>query len=166
MPTARKGLWLNSSSWSAKAAITLESLRDSTVALKGNANNGMPDLHTIFSDMMISKLKKYFILREKSDPLCFDKSLSREERRVPIKPNTIKTKEADIDRTFVPLGILEHNIGSNEGLFKILMEVRNEEKAKPHTPSLLVDCNIYWRVMKVLFCFFLILPVLLLFFFS
>lgn len=154
LPTARSGLWRNSSSWSAKAAIIQESLRNSDVALKTNDQNGMPDLNTLFSNLTIDRFKKYFGLREKQSSTSFEACFSKNERRIPIKPNSEKTLLADLDRKFIPLAILEHNIGSNDGLSKILMEVRTEEHNKPHTPALLVDCNIYWRVMKVSFVLF------------
>ena len=150
LPNATSG-WTRNSLWSAKAAVTLDSLRGSTIVLKENPNSGMPDCVTIFSDETKARFRKIFVEQEHASPLCFESSLSKTVRQIPIKPLTAETQAADLDRKFVPLGILGHNIGSNAGLFKILMEIRAEEQSKPHTPALLVDCNIYWRVMKVLF---------------
>lgn len=107
----------------------------------------------LFSHRLTTTFTQTYIQREKLDIVCYDQSLSKTLRSIPIRPDTKETDEADVDRTFVPLGILQHNIGSNAGLFKILMELRVEEKQKPHIPALLVDCNIYWRVMKVGFMF-------------
>ena len=80
---------------------------------------------------------------------CFALSLSRNVRKIPIKLESAATKEADMDRKFIPLGIRGQNIGSNAGLFSLLQEWRAEEIDSLHTPALLVDVNIYWRVMKV-----------------
>lgn len=150
-PSANAGWWRNSL-WSAKAAITLESLRDSDITLKRDGLQCMPSFKEIFSDMVVARFKKYFTNQEKEPIFYFDLSSSKNVRTVPIRPETEEAKKATYDRHFVPLGILGQNIGSNQGLFKILMDLRKEEKDKPHIPALLVDCNIYWRIMKVPFC--------------
>lgn len=148
IPNADSGWWRNAL-WSAKAAITLDSLKNSAVVLKDNVNSGMPDLQSIFDVGTKERFTKIYIQQEVANSQCYDTCLSKFIRQVPIKPSTEETKKADLDRKFIPLGILGYNIGSNSGLFKILTDIRVEEKNKPHTPALLVDCNIYWRIMKV-----------------
>lgn len=153
MPTADSNWWRNSL-WTAKAAITLDSLKNSSSFLKTNPSTGMPSIETLFSLRVTKKFKEYYTSREEKGVEFFANSISKDVQSVPIKPDTKTAKDADKDRKFTPLGILQHNIGSNSGLFKVLMEIRREEKNKPHIPALLMDCNIYWRVMKVSFSSF------------
>lgn len=150
MPTGDTGMWRNAL-WSAKAAITLESLRGSQDFLKGAPGTGMPSFAQIFSSLVVDRFRKYYVDQDKKDLCFFEDSFSKGMRRIPIKPETKEALQADLDRKFVPLGIVGQNIGSNAGLIKILMDLRVEEESKPHVPAILVDCNIYWRIMKVIF---------------
>ena len=148
MSTANSG-WAHKANWSVKAAIILDSISESPVSLKVYANTGIPPIDEVFGEYSTSHFIATYIKREKLNTMYYDQSLSKFIRDIPIKPETEETKKVDLDRFFIPLGILGHNIGNNAGLFKILMEIRSEEKEKPFTPALLVDCNIYWRIMKV-----------------
>lgn len=159
MPTGSTGWWRNAL-WTAKAAITLESLKDSEGFRKDVQFTGMPSLTQIFNTLVLARFRKFYIAQEQKDFNFYDLSFSKDMRRIPIKPETKEARQADLDRKFVPLGILGHNIGSNSGLIKLLMDLRVEEEHKPHVPALLLDCNIYWRVMKVSFLM-LCLPLLI-----
>lgn len=151
-PTAASGWW-RQAQWTAKAAVTLESLKESQLFLKSPQSEGMPTLTELFDPEVTDRFVKYFKIQEDKKPLFFDTSVSKNVRTIPIKPDVPLANRAHIDRKFIPLGILAPNIGSNQGLLKVLMDHRIEEEKKPHIPALLVDCNIYWRIMKVLFLF-------------
>jgi len=150
-PSADSGWW-RKAQWTVKAAITLKSLKDNKqFVATHHLDRGMPTLAKLFDSEVLDRFRKYFKRQEDNDPFFFDKSLSKEIRTIPIKPNADYVRVADEDRKFVPLAILPSNIGSNRGLLKLLMDHRIEETKNPHIPALLVDCNIYWRVMKVHF---------------
>lgn len=117
----------------------------------------MPSFEEIFSRAVLDRFERHYRKQEEKEPLFYEHSLSKNVRCVPIKPDVKEAREAEKDRKFVPLGILGQNIGSNNGLLKILMDHRLEELDKRHIPALLVDCNIYWRIMKVLFCLLVLL---------
>ena len=147
MPTATKGWW-NTALWSAKAAITLKSL-DGKLQFLRTASRAMPTLNQLFSDAVTTRFRKYYEGQENKTTLCFDTSLSKNVRRIPITSETPEAVAADKDRKFIPLGIVGQNIGSNAGLIKILNVLRIEEEHNEYIPAILVDCNIYWRMMKV-----------------
>lgn len=152
MPTADSGLWRNTN-WSAKALISLRSLQASTLFLREGAPDAILPIEDVFADEVTTRFQKYYLEQEQEPVLCFEASVSKDVREIPIKLDNKTTQDADLDRKFIPLAILKQNIGSNAGLLSLLKEWRVEEHGRAHTPALLVDVNIYWRVMKVLSCF-------------
>ena len=87
--------------------------------------------------------------------------------RVPLKPNKnvvpLKYKAAvesspDTLENFHPKGLIEHNVGSNEGLARVIRHLYDEHKmwtvlGSPNYVALNVDINIFYRTMKVLLAF-------------
>ena len=83
--------------------------------------------------------------------------------RVPLKPDENKVpeeyKEAlrhspDTLENFHPAGLIEQNIGSNEGLARVIRQLYDEKNmgsvlGASHYVALNVDCNIFSRLMKV-----------------
>lgn len=86
--------------------------------------------------------------------------------RIPLKPVVPEQEDPvlhhklqqsqDGMRLFHPHVISDINIGSNEGLLSILKTMAGEHDALPHAQRririLSVDCNIYWRILKVRLC--------------
>ena len=116
----------------------------------------MPAPDQILEQKINTEILSYVKAHEDEPTTCFEDSVSRDVTRVPIKRDSPESNQADADRFFVPKGILGHNIGSNAGLLKLLMNARRDEAGLPNYSVLLVDVNIYWRIMKVcydhLFC--------------
>ena len=79
--------------WSVKAAIILDSIRDSPVSLKVHANTGMPALDDLFRDYLTAQFIETYTQREKLNPMYYDQSLSKTIRNIPIKPDTEHTKK-------------------------------------------------------------------------
>lgn len=148
VPTAGSTLWRDTN-WSAKAAIKYTPLEQYSAVFLKHAFDGMPSVEAIFSDAVVSRFDKEY---SKGDLVfkCYETSLSKSCRTLPIKVDNAETKAADRERKFIPIGILRPNIGSNTGLLTLLMQWRAETQFRRHVPVLLVDVNIYWRVMKVI----------------
>ena len=133
VPTAVSQQW-RSCNWSVKAAITLTSLKERKEFMKAGAPDAIPALEELFSSEVTARFNKYYSEQENLSDLYFDLSISKDVRSIPIKLDSDTTQTVDFDRKFVPLGILEHNIGSNTGLFFLLQKWRIKELHKVHTP--------------------------------
>ena len=121
----------------------------------------------LFSPDHIAKVVDDFMSQCASERHNFYKnSISIRERvnTIPVKPvfkesmnvhlaYRIRQHGDNLDR-FHPDGCLEENIGSNEGLMQILRDMYDEFRRRPvgeqRVQLLVLDVNIYKRVMKVL----------------
>ena len=84
-------------------------------------------------------------------PLKPDKNVVPEEYKAAIEnsPDTLEN--------FFPKGLIEHNVGSNVGLARVMRKIYDEKKmgsvlGSPTYIALNVDLNIFYRLMKVLSC--------------
>ena len=80
---------------------------------------------------------------------------------IPLKPEVDERKEPhlfqilsesrDGVRTFMPLGILPENVGSNRGLLLLLKSLSDKHASSERKKYsfLTVDCNIFLRILKV-----------------
>ena len=109
----------------------------------------MPTMTQIFCESVTSRFRQYYEGQENKDFFLFETSLSINIRCVSIKPETKESSAAESDRKFVSVGLIDQNIRSDDGLIQVLMNPPAEEEVNEYIPAILVDCNIYWRVMKV-----------------
>lgn len=147
-PTISKQMW-RECLWSVCGIISMHSLADQQFLRKRPGVIVMPSRDEILTQASNIAALSYIKKREQQSTICFETSRSRDVTRVPIKPESAESARADDDRFFIPKGIFKSNIGSNTGMLKLLMDTRREEARLPNYTVLLVDVNIYWRIIKV-----------------
>jgi len=122
--------------------------------------SGMPD--SVFSDdinkLLIAQLKKV----DDRGSALFNESLCVKHNvcRIPLKPQVdpdihprlhqVLSESRDGLTNFHPIKITDKDIGSNRGLLFILKDLEQRHAKNPTKMMFVtVDCNIYWRMMKV-----------------
>lgn len=136
--------------WAVCGIISQHSLANQEFLRRREGVHVMPSRDDVLEKNNNEATLSYFKAREDQPSECFETSVSRNVNRVPIKRAGPASTQADEDRFFIPKGIYGNNIGSNQGLLKLLMATRRDEEGLPNYPVLLVDVNIYWRIMKVI----------------
>ena len=81
--------------------------------------------------------------------------LKPDKNVVPLEYKAAIEKSPDTLENFHPKGLLEHNVGSNEGLARVMKVLYDKHKmgnvlGSPKYVALNVDINIFYRLMKVL----------------
>jgi hypothetical protein len=103
--------------------------------------------HELISEELETIMIDVYELFEKDSPArCFDLSVSKSIRCVPIRPDT---KEEVKQPVFYPDRLLGYNISSNPGLIHVLRAVSDETKDRSYYRVLVLDCNVFLRAMKV-----------------
>jgi hypothetical protein len=97
------------------------------------------ELETIMIDV-------YELFERDNSARCFDLSVFKNIRCVPIRPDT---KQEVKQPVFYPDRLLECNISSNPGLIHVLRAVSDETKDRSYYRVLVSDCNVFLRAMKV-----------------
>ena len=89
-----------------------------------------------------------------ADPCYFQTSLSRDEKRLPLKP-TRDAPEGDEKVELHPISISASNVSSNVGLVHVLRELKQYYTAEEGSPQytgfkvFVADVAIYKRILKV-----------------
>ena len=158
-PTVERGVY-TPMLWTVAAIKTLHASVRSDTELVFNEEgliSAMPS--TLLGDH--ANLLEYFTSRMNSESM-FDTALciAHNIKRVPPKlPDEAWVSQEDRERVadsvdgltrFHPLGILKHNIGSNEGLMRVIKYI-DAILAPDRYAVIVVDINIYMRLLKVHF---------------
>ena len=101
----------------------------------------------ILTDEMETTFLELYELFEADDPKeCYETSVSKHIRCVPIRPDNKTEVKQPI---FYPDRLLGYNISSNPGLIHVLRIVYAEVVKPVKYRVLLSDCNVFLRAMKV-----------------
>ena len=82
--------------------------------------------------------------------------LKLDERTAPEEYKEVLRSSPDSLENFFPVGLIEPNIGSNDGLARVIKMLYDEKKmgtvlGSPTYVALNVDFNIFYRLMKVVY---------------
>ncbi|GAB5354998.1 hypothetical protein AAMO2058_000168000 [Amorphochlora amoebiformis] len=163
----KNNIFFNYSNWTA-VCIKEHPFMDFTQPEANRWIDGSKDVQGVLRFPLIEKNK---VLMSRFKPfenrLTTSMSCTLEVGHIPLKPelknvrkhmkgskldHTLKSIEtkADAPRHMTPLSLLEHNVGSNKGLFLALLEICKFAEKDKMLP-VLVDVNIYKRVLKVFY---------------
>jgi hypothetical protein len=98
-----------------------------------------PEIEEIFTQI-------YQIFEREDRLLCFETSVSRDIRIVPIRP---EEKTEVKQPVFYPDRLMGFNVSSNPGLIYVLRSVFNETSDRSNYRILVSDCNVFLRAIKV-----------------
>jgi hypothetical protein len=103
-----------------------------------------PSLLNAEIEEIFTQLYKTF---EREDRLlCFETSVSRDIRIVPIRPDEKTEVKQPV---FYPDRLMGFNVSSNPGLIYVLRSVFNETSDRSNYRILVSDCNVFLRAIKV-----------------
>ena len=107
----------------------------------------------LFSDFRINMLLDQMVDQEDQSLEYFDGSLSKNTKTIPLFDETvldIMSITCNPARSrFLPAGVERDNIGSNVGLIRTLLRLKEEYAGSDKYVIVLADINIYKRIFKV-----------------
>jgi hypothetical protein len=158
-PSLDKGIYLNCA-WTGMALTKHLGDPEAIDLTVSDRQHGMPDDLWACYDMFLAQMEAI------ADDVTVGAKESFVERydvrRIPLKvgpknlpegvlPDRLKFRSSESLHNFYPVKLIDENIGSNKGFFRIMWKILQDAKADPRQRIQLLntDSNIYSRIMKV-----------------
>ena len=108
----------------------------------------------LFKESYKAEIKQWWEALDQQGYEKYEVSFSKDINLIPLVDNEyLETRDSHDhilrEVEFYPTAMDESNVGSNAGLLKVLMKIREEFHTKGRYVMLLADINIYLRIVKV-----------------
>ena len=155
-------MW-KSMAWTVTAVLTMKSAKDRSTVVSTSPRSipffNETDAQSVepFNEIWVNATLDKYDECEKdatADPCFFERSLSRDETRLPLKPSH-DAPEPEDQVELLPVSISPSNVSSNVGLIQVLKELREiyavpaGERRYQGYRVIVADVAIYKRILKV-----------------